>query len=187
MEQSTKGKRVQGLVDMHLVELSSSGTQPKLVTIPPTFDLPAANGACLFEDKILICDQGYGTGQLSQLSLLNPLPPYQTTPILNNFHGRPFNSLNDVIVLPDPRRNGRSTIWFTDPDYGFEQGFKPTPCLPPQVYCYDPWTGNVRVVADGFLKPNGIAFDKQGKKCYITDTGMIHGTGVMSGSKPGHM
>lgn len=30
--------------------------------------------------------------------------------ILNNFHGRAFNSINDVVVHPS------GTIWFTDPD-----------------------------------------------------------------------
>lgn len=36
-----------------------------------------------------------------------------------------------------------------------------------QVYRLDPDTGVVRVVADGFDKPNGIAFTADGKTAYM--------------------
>ena len=43
----------------------------------------------------------------------------------------------------------------------------PEPQLPNQVYRLDMTTGAVRVVADGFDKCNGIAFDASGKVAYV--------------------
>ncbi len=39
--------------------------------------------------------------------------------------------------------------------------------MPNQVYRFDPDTGVVRVVADGFDKPNGIAFSQDGSIAYM--------------------
>jgi gluconolactonase len=39
--------------------------------------------------------------------------------------------------------------------------------LPSQVYRFDPSTGQVRVVADQFVQPNGIAFTPDGKNVYL--------------------
>jgi gluconolactonase len=64
--------------------------------------------------------------------------------------GRQFTSLNDVAVNP---RNGE--LYFTDPDYGYVQAFRPLPGLPPQIYRLNTDTGSLTVVADGFDKPNG--------------------------------
>lgn len=75
-------------------------------------------------------------------------------------------------------------FWFTDPSYGFEQEFRPKPQLPEVVYRFVPETGEVRVVADGFLKPNGIAFSPDEKTLYVTDTGGVPGAdGVRDASK----
>lgn len=122
---------------------------------------------------------------------------------------RPFNSVNDVVILPAPSLDPsvphpttcrsdlhhlpHTTIWFTDVTYGYAQAYKPEPQLPNQVYCFNPTTGDVRVVADGMLMPNGLCFDWRGEKCYITDTGCAtpknDGSGVMKidGSKGGCM
>lgn len=72
------------------------------------------------------------------------------TALLNNFFGRQFNSLNDVSINP---RNDE--IYFTDPSYGLSNNFRPAVGLPRQVYRFDEKTGNVAVVADGFIMPNG--------------------------------
>ncbi|KAG2126946.1 calcium-dependent phosphotriesterase [Suillus clintonianus] len=101
---------------------------------------------------------------------VNPKPPYNTTVILDNFFGRQFNSLNDIKILP-----GTDIMFFTDPAYGWLNGFRPEPMLPSQVYRFDPSTGEVRVVADQFVHPNGIAFSPDGKKAFITDTGLFGG------------
>jgi gluconolactonase len=154
-------------------------------------DLPAirlGNGGCPYDGGILFCDQGGGSGQPSQLVHVDP-NTLSSRVLLNNYNGRRFNSLNDVIVLP-PRGTATSstrpspgtTIWFTDPPYGFEQGFRPPCQLPPQIYVFDPESGEVKAVADGFDHPNGIAFSPDGETCYITDTSHINGTGHLDPS-----
>ncbi|KAL3470835.1 hypothetical protein BJX99DRAFT_238652 [Aspergillus californicus] len=108
----------------------------------------------------------------SSLVLMDAAPPYNTTTVLDNFYGRQFNSINDVVIHSD------GSIWFTDPTYGYEGGFRPTPDLPSQIYRYDPATGSVRVVADGFGRPNRIAFSPDEKIVYVTDTESFHGNGT---------
>jgi gluconolactonase len=39
--------------------------------------------------------------------------------------------------------------------YGYWQYFRPQPGLPNQVYRFNPETGALTVVADGFVAPNG--------------------------------
>ncbi|KAA8907646.1 hypothetical protein TRICI_004937 [Trichomonascus ciferrii] len=136
----------------------------------PKPDIPAANGACRYKDQLLVCCQGNDSSP-SGLVLLDPATEV-STPLINNFMDRPFNSPNDVIVLPLD-----GSIWFTDPDYGIEQGLKSLSLLPNQVYCLQPDTGDVRVVANELKKPNGICFSPDNHYCYITDTETYLGTG----------
>lgn len=89
------------------------------------------------------------------------------------FYGRPFNSVNDIVVRND------GLIWFTDPIYGFEQEYRPRPRLPSKVYMYNPKTGNVRAMTDGFGRANGICFSPDERTIYVTDTDWIHGDGTV--------
>ncbi|KAJ5267154.1 hypothetical protein N7478_009962 [Penicillium angulare] len=91
--------------------------------------------------------------------------------IVGDFYGRQFNSLNDVVVASD------GSFWFTDPIYAWKQGVRPKPKLPEQVYRYDPATKAVRVVADGFGRPNGISISPDEKTVYISDTAETIGDG----------
>ncbi|CAG8700840.1 7124_t:CDS:2 [Gigaspora margarita] len=102
----------------------------------------------------------------------------ETETIVDNFFGLKFNSPNDIVVSKD------GCYWFTDPSYGFEQGFRDKPQLGDNVYRFDPCTGNIRVVADGFVKPNGIAFSSNEEIIYITDTGFFNGTGGYDPKRP---
>jgi gluconolactonase len=90
--------------------------------------------------------------------------------ILTNFLGRNFSSLNDVRQHPST-----GDIWFTDADYGYLQSFRPAPAIPKQVYRFTPKTGEVRVVADGFVQSNGLEFSPDLKTLYISDTGAAGG------------
>lgn len=87
-------------------------------------------------------------------------------PLLTNYLGRNFSSLNDVRQHPVT-----GDLWFTDADYGYFQHFRPPPSMPRQVYRFEPDTGVVQVVADGFVQPNGIEFSPDNKLVYISDTG----------------
>ncbi|KUJ16583.1 D-lactonohydrolase-like protein-like protein [Mollisia scopiformis] len=141
---------------------------------PPGIDMP--NGGVNYEDGILFCAQGTsasGTGGIYYMPRTAP-PKAMVT----NFHGRDFNSVNDVVVSKD------GCIWFTDPWYGHEQDFRSRPKLPNQVYRFDPKTGDIRVVADGFGRCNGLCFDFGETVCYITDTDQIHGDGTKDLMRP---
>ncbi|GAB7339890.1 hypothetical protein MBLNU457_6420t1 [Dothideomycetes sp. NU457] len=133
-------------------------------------EVPMANGGINYDNGILFCSQGNATS-LPGLIHMTSKPPYQTRTLINNYHGRRFNSLNDVIIARD------GSIWFTDPIYGYEQGICPKPELPNQVYRYDPSSGDIRAVADGFGRPNGLAFSPDEETLYVTDTDWIHGDG----------
>jgi gluconolactonase len=136
-------------------------------------DVPMANGGVNYNDNksILFCGQGDMT-KPSGLYKLSVTPPYETELLVSDFYGRPFNSVNDVITHSD------GSIWFTDPSYGYSQGYRPYPQLPNQVYRFNPKTGNIRAVADGLGRPNGLCFSPDEKMLYITDTDWIHAPGV---------
>ncbi|RDL39886.1 Calcium-dependent phosphotriesterase [Venustampulla echinocandica] len=142
---------------------------------PHGIDMP--NGGVNYKDGILFCAQGSpsaGTGGLYYMPRNAPPKPVVTT-----FYGRDFNSVNDVVVS---KRDG--SIWFTDPCYGYEQGFRRNPELPCQAYRFDVNTGEVRCVADGFQMCNGIAFAPGEDVVYITDTGVIKGDGGFDLRRP---
>ncbi|CEI62400.1 unnamed protein product [Fusarium venenatum] len=128
------------------------------------------NGGIYYKGEIIFAGEGQGDEVPSALYRMNPLPPYNTSTLLNNYFGRQFNSLNDVGINP---RNG--DLYFTDTLYGYLQDFRPVPGLRNQVYRYNFDTGAVTVVADDFTLPNGIGFAPDGKRVYVTDTGIALG------------
>ncbi|KAJ9611107.1 hypothetical protein H2200_004290 [Cladophialophora chaetospira] len=123
-------------------------------------------GATLYRGQIVFTGEGQGNNTAPALYVVNPRPPYNSTILVNNYFGRQWNSLNDVAINP---RNG--DVYFTDTLYGYLQNFRPGPELPNQVYRYNPSTGAVTTVADGFELPNGITFSPNGSYAYVTDTG----------------
>ncbi|KAG5971363.1 hypothetical protein E4U58_007601 [Claviceps cyperi] len=150
----------------------SKNRQPVRLEEVHTRNIPMPNGGVNYKDGILFCAQG-SMNASSGLSFMESRPPYRTRYILQSYMNRPFSSPNDLVVHRD------GSIWFTDPIYGFEQGFRPRPRLPSQVYRFDPRTGSIRVVADGFGRPNGIAFSPDERVLYVTDTHRFHGDGVI--------
>jgi gluconolactonase len=88
--------------------------------------------------------------------------------VVDQVDGLPLNSPNDVVVRAD------GTIWFTDPSYGYLQGFRHEPAVPDRVYRIDPLTGVATAVADGFDKPNGLAFSLDQRTLYVADNGAPH-------------
>lgn len=130
-----------------------------------------ANGGVNHKGGILFCAQGSETAP-SGLYQVSAVQPYHTELVISDFYGRPFNSVNDVVVHSD------GSIWFTDPTYGYEQGYRPRPQLPSQVYRFQPADGSLRAMADRFGHPNGICFSPDEKMAYITDTDWIFGDGT---------
>ena len=90
------------------------------------------------------------------------------TTLATHHDGRRLNAPNDVVVKSD------GSIWFTDPLYGllndYEGGRQPSE-QPPAVYRLDPETGDLRIVADDFDGPNGLAFSPDERLLYISETG----------------
>jgi gluconolactonase len=98
------------------------------------------------EGRLVVCEQGdiEHPARISRLDLHTG----DLTTIVEDLCGLPLNSPNDVVVGPD------GVIWFTDPCYGYLQGYRPRPRLGDFVHRFDPATRRHDVVADGFDKPN---------------------------------
>ena len=93
------------------------------------------------------------------------------TVLMDSFEGKRLNAPNDVVVHSD------GSIWFTDPGYGIlmnYEGYKAEAELPTNVYRIDGQTGEVTVVADDFVRPNGLCFSPDEQLLYIVDTGRSH-------------
>ncbi|KAH9919614.1 D-lactonohydrolase-like protein [Fomitopsis serialis] len=117
-----------------------------------------------YKSSLILINSG-NVDRPSSIALMNPAPPYNITVLFDNYYGRQFNSLNDGKIHPTSHK-----IFVTDPTYGFLQHFREPPLLHNQVYRFDPDTGNVRVVSDELVRPNGLAFSADGQIAYVADT-----------------
>ena len=126
-----------------------------------------ANGMTLDPSGcLLVCEQGRKS-RPARISRFDCAGGHLDT-VVDSFDGRPLNSPNDVVVKSD------GTIWFTDPSYGWIQGFRPEPLLPDAVYRFDPATGEMDRVATSFDHPNGLAFSPDESVLYVGDSGLPH-------------
>jgi gluconolactonase len=121
-------------------------------------DANAANGMVLGHDgRLIVCEQiGGGIAAVDRTTGEREL-------LVEG-----FNSPNDVVVRSD------GTIWFTDPSYGWLQGFRPPPRRRDAVHRFDPRTGTLTTVAESFDKPNGICFSPGERTLYVADNGEPH-------------
>jgi gluconolactonase len=95
------------------------------------------------------------------------------TVLADRYNGKRFNSPNDVVVAS----NG--SIWFSDPTYGIGGNYEGLQAESEQathnVYRCDGQTGEVTLVVDDFVQPNGLCFSPDEKKLYIIDSGATQG------------
>jgi len=95
--------------------------------------------------------------------------------LADRYDGKRFNSPNDVVIKSD------GSVWFTDPTYGIMTDYEGRKAESEigacNVYRLDPETASVKIVADDFDKPNGIAFSPDESVLYISDTGISHTVG----------
>ncbi|KAF9870455.1 evolved d-pantonohydrolase [Colletotrichum karsti] len=168
------------LVDAEALRNGSLGAEEVTVhTVPSNPQVINPNGGTNYNGNIIFAGEGQGDRIPSALYLMNPLEPYNTTLLVNNFFGRQFNSLNDVAVNPQNK-----DIYFTDTLYGYYQYFRPEPAMRNQVYRLTPSTGALTVVADDFVLPNGITFSPEGDYAYVTDTGISRALFGMNMTQP---
>ncbi len=89
--------------------------------------------------------------------------------LVERFDGKRLNSPNDAVVRSD------GSIWFSDPSYGIEsdyEGFRAESEIGgDHVYRLDPESGELRIVADDFVRPNGLAFSPDESLLYVADSG----------------
>ena len=94
------------------------------------------------------------------------------TILASHFDGKRLNSPNDIVVKSD------GSIWFTDPDYGIMSDYEgcksPSEQSSCNVFRIDQKTGNVDLITDQLVKPNGLCFNKGESKLYVSDTGGSH-------------
>jgi gluconolactonase len=94
------------------------------------------------------------------------------TTLVDSYQGKRLNSPNDLVVKSD------NSIWFTDPAYGIESDYEGNRLPMEQEGChvfrFDPESGDLRVVSDDFVRPNGIAFSPDESLLYVADTGASH-------------
>jgi gluconolactonase len=116
------------------------------------------------EGRLVTCSHG-------RRALLRTEFDGRITVLADRFEGKRLNSPNDVIVRSD------GTIWFSDPHYGIRldyEGEQAEQELPCNLYCFDPKSGRLRVVADDFAGPNGLAFSPDEARLFVADTGALH-------------
>jgi gluconolactonase len=131
------------------------------------------------EGRLIVCEQG-SRHEAARVSRIDRTTG-EREPIVEAWRGLLLNSPNDVVQASD------GTIWFTDPSYGDLQGFRPKPEVGDFVYRHDPATGDTTVVADGFDKPNGIAFSPDERTLYVTDSGANQKPGSYHVDRPHHI
>jgi len=89
------------------------------------------------------------------------------TVLADQYNGKPLNSPNDVIVKSD------GSIWFSDPSFGidgFYEGERKNPELKPAVYRVDGKSGEITMMTDTLIGPNGLAFSPDESVIYIVDS-----------------
>jgi gluconolactonase len=137
-----------------------------------------ANGMTLAPDgRLLVCEQGTPR-ERARISAIDPATGAAET-VVDELAGLPLNSPNDIVAASD------GSIWFTDPSYGFLQGFKPEPAHGDYVYRFD--GRRLSVVEDSFDKPNGLAFSPDESILYVGDSGANHELGTFDPQRPHHI
>lgn len=94
------------------------------------------------------------------------------TTLADRHDGKRLNSPNDVVVKSD------GSVWFTDPSYGILSDYEGHKADEEQVsrnvYRLDPATGELSVMIDDFLQPNGLCFSPDETLLYVADSGASH-------------
>jgi gluconolactonase len=125
------------------------------------------NGRILdLEGRVVQCSHGRRAVE-RETSLDGSTPPET---LVDRFDGVRLNSPNDVVVAS----NG--SIWFTDPPYGIDPSEREGHAGEQEyggcfVFHLDPTTGTLTPVITDMIHPNGLAFSRDERALYVSDTG----------------
>lgn len=150
-------------IDVILIHLSIKTRKVK--TTPPLHNI---NGARYHQGRIYLTTNG---GSARGVWSLDPKDG-TAIPVVNNFRGRHLNSPNDLAF------DSQSNMWFTDPPYGWYQGFQnvQSPEVPTGIYFFNMKTMALNVVSNNVvIMPNGLAFSPNGAALYIVDSNSTSG------------
>lgn len=115
--------------------------------------------------RLISCEQGGRRVTRTELD-------GSVTVLADRWDGKRLNSPNDAVVACD------GSVWFTDPPYGITGDYEGEHAEPEidgcHVYRIDPLTGAVEIVADDFVRPNGLAFSPDESLLYVADTRRNH-------------
>ncbi len=119
------------------------------------------------EGRLVSCSHG-------ERRVERPEPDGSITVSADRCDGKRLNRPNDVVVRSD------GSIWFSDPTYGIDsdyEGYRAESEIgAAHVYRVDPATGECRIAADDFVRPNGLAFAPGEARLFVSDTGATHVT-----------
>jgi gluconolactonase len=124
-----------------------------------------SNGMAVNKDSTVLMMQ-HGMRRIVQLD-----DKLNVKPFLDKYQGQQFNSPNDLVFAMD------GALYFTDPPYGFFDPSAPNkdPDKDPRhvlkfngVYRYK--DGNLTAVITDLPRPNGLAFSRDGKTFYVSNS-----------------
>ena len=119
----------------------------------------AANGQTFASDgSIVFCEQN--GRRVSRMSAAGT----DIRTLVESFEGKRLNSPNDIVA------SAEGMLYFTDPPYGAPPD---RPLTFQGIYAVS-LDGSLRLLADDFEKPNGLAFSPDGKTLYVCDTAKYH-------------
>lgn len=128
-----------------------------------------ANGNTLdLHGRLITCE--HATSRVSRTTFASDgTTDYEV--LATHYNGNELNSPNDIVV----KRDGM--IYFTDPTSGRSEGYG-VPRDPELdfagVFRLNPETGELTLLADDFVKPNGLCFALDESKLYVNDTDQQH-------------
>ena len=120
-------------------------------------DTDKANGLCFGVDgRLHACQMGASR----RVVAIDPRTK-ALEPLAERVAGKRFNAPNDLVI------DATGGVWFTDPAYGRKPAELELDAE--AVYWISPDRKEVKRVADGFKRPNGIALAPGGKTLYVAD------------------
>lgn len=127
-----------------------------------TFRKPSgiSNGLTLdHERRLIACEQGNRRVSRTEKD-------GRIVTLVDRYHGKLLNSPNDVVVRSD------GSVYFTDPSFGLADAAEQE--LPYQGVYRLASDGRLTLLADDFVRPNGLAFSPDEKTLYVDDSDRGH-------------